>query len=153
MAYLGSRENRIRPASNITLFGAMCALAAVTAGCARPEPFVLNPSEFERRSIGKPARIPGVIQVCYAANVTSADAVVRLAEDECAKFGKTPQMIGQDISDCPAVTPITANYLCCPSAVDPNFRYRCSSGGAKVERLNNEQVREALAAERLKPVR
>ena len=153
MVDLGLRENRIQPSSNVVLIGAVCALAAIAAGCARPEPFVLNPSEFERRSIGKPARIPGVVQVCYAANVTSAEAVVRLAENECAKFGKTSQMIKQDISECPMATPITANYLCCPSVVEPNLRYRCSSGGAKVEHLNNEQVREALAAERLKPVR
>jgi hypothetical protein len=50
-------------------------------------------------------------------------------------------------------TPIAANYLCCPSTVDPNLRYRCSAGGGQVERLNNEQLREALAAERRKPSR
>ena len=76
-----------------------------------------------------------------------------MAEEECAKYGKTPQMIGQDISVCPAATPISANYLCCPSTVDPNLRYRCSASDGLVERLDNDQVREALAAERLKPPR
>ena len=151
MASREMRKNGVGRRSKVAPVSLVCALAAILAGCARYEPFVLDPAEFDRKSIGRPARIPGPIQVCYSANVASTDAVIRLAENECAKFGKTPQMIGQDISACPITTPISAHYLCCPSIVDPALRYRCGAGEAKVERLNNEQVREALAAARRSP--
>jgi hypothetical protein len=151
MGRLGLRGNRKRPLPIVVLCGAAGAFIAVLSGCARPEPFVFNNSEFDRRAFGRPASVPGLVQICYSSTATTSDAVIRLAEAECAKFGKTPQMIGQDISVCPMTTPVTANYLCCPSTVDPNLRYRCSAGGERVERLNNEQVREALAAGRRKP--
>lgn len=126
----------------------MALFLAVVAGCVRPEPFVNNVSEFDRRNIGQPAPVPGVVQICYHGPATTPETVLRLAEEECAKFGKTPQMIKQEISDCPIATPVAANYLCCPTLIDPNTRYRCSAAGGQVERLNNEQVREALAAQR-----
>ena len=135
------------------MIGAAWAFISVVTGCARPEPYVFKSSEFDRRSFSRQASVPGLVQICYSATATTSDAVVRMAEEECAKYGKTPQMIGQDISVCPMATPVTANYLCCPSTVDPNLRYRCSAGGGQVERLNNEQVREALAAERRNPSR
>ena len=153
MGTLGVSGQRTRPSPNFLLIGAASVLVAILSGCARPEPFVFRNSEFDRRSIGRPASVPGLVQVCYAASATTPDAVVRVAEEECAKFGKTPQAIGQEITVCPMAAPVTANYLCCPSAVDPSLRYRCSAGGGAVERLNNDQVREALAAERRKPSR
>ncbi|MBM3950939.1 MAG: hypothetical protein FJ311_05750 [Rhodospirillales bacterium] len=124
------------------------AVVALASACARPEPFVYKPAEFDRRNIGKPAPVPGIVQVCYHGPATSADAVLRLAEEECAKFGKSPQLIGQEITVCPMATPVAASYLCCPTTIDPNQRYRCSAAGGQVERLNNDQVREALAAQR-----
>ncbi len=128
--------------------GLVTVFLAVLSGCARPEPFVFKPDEFERRNIGRPAPVPGVVQICYHGPATTTEAVLRLAEEECAKFGKTPQMIAQELSVCPMATPIAANYLCCPTSVNPNARYRCSAAGGQVERLNNEQVRELLAAQR-----
>ncbi|OHC83785.1 MAG: hypothetical protein A3G73_07250 [Rhodospirillales bacterium RIFCSPLOWO2_12_FULL_67_15] len=153
MGRLGLRGHRTRPPPGILLIGAAWAFVFIVSGCARPEPYVFRPSEFDRKTFARSASVPGLVQVCYTATAAPSDAVVRVAEEECAKYGKTPQMIGQDISVCPAATPISANYLCCPSTVDPNLRYRCSPGGGQVERLNNDQVREALAAERRKPTR
>ncbi len=148
MRTLGSREDRAWLAPNRLRFGLAVVLLSAVAGCARPEPFVYAPNEFDRRNIGRVASIPGIVQICYYAPSTTTEAVLRLAEEECAKFGKTPQMIGQDISVCPMATPIAANYLCCPTSVDVNLRYRCSASGGQVERLNNEQVREILSARR-----
>lgn len=91
-----------------------------------------------------------MIQVCYSAAAATSDAVIRVAEEECAKFGKTAQLIRQGVAVCPMATPVTASYLCCPSPANVNQRYRCSAGGGQVERLDNDQVREALAAERRK---
>jgi hypothetical protein len=130
------------------LTGGLAALVVVLFGCAKPEPFVYAPSEFDRRNIGRPAAVPGVVQVCYHGPATTAEAVLRVAETECAKFGKTPQMIGQEIADCPMATPVAAKYLCCPTNVNPYQRYRCSATGGQVERLNNDQVREALTTQR-----
>ncbi|MCC7016540.1 MAG: hypothetical protein IT564_04995 [Rhodospirillales bacterium] len=149
----GFRETRMRPPPTILLAGAAWALIAILSGCARSEPFVFKNTEFDRRTFGRPASVPGLIQVCYSSTTTTPEAVIRVAEEECAKYGKMAQMIGQDISICPMTTPIAANYLCCPSTIDPNLRYRCSAGGGQVERLNNDQVREALAAERRRPSR
>jgi len=146
MRILGRREHRYGLRATRTLCAV--ALAALASACARPEPFVLKPAEFDRRNIGKPAPVPGIVQVCYHGPATSADEVLRLAEAECAKFGKSPQLIGQEIVECPMATPVAARYLCCPTSVDPNQRYRCSAAGGQVERLNDEQVRELLAARR-----
>lgn len=153
MDALGSPRNRERPPAKVLLIGVAGAFIFFLTGCARPEPYVFKTSEFDRRSFARAVSVPGLVQICYSAKATTSDAVVRLAEEECAKFGKTPQMIGQDISICPMATPVTANYLCCPSVVDPIERYRCSAAGGQVERLDNDQVREALAAERRKPSR
>ena len=153
MSTPGANGYRKRPPPNFLWIGAAWALVAILSGCARPEPYVFNSSEFERKNIGRPASVPGMVQVCYSAFATTPEAVVRVAEEECAKFGKTAQVIKQEISVCPMATPVAANYLCCPTAVDPNLRYRCSAGGSKVDHLNNDQVREALAAERRKTSR
>jgi hypothetical protein len=144
----GSVEYRRWLRSSRARIGLAAVVLAVLAGCSAPEPFVFKDAEFNRRIIGRPAAVPGLIQVCYYGPATTIDAVLRLAEEECAKFGKTPQLIGQEVYVCPMTTPIAANYLCCPSAVEPSLRYRCSAAGGYVERLNNDQVREILAAQR-----
>jgi hypothetical protein len=150
MGTLGANGNRRRPTPHVLRIGAAWALVTIFSGCARPElePYVFRASEFERKNIGRPASIPGLIQVCYSGSATTSDAVIRVAEAECAKFGKTAQMFRQDISECPLTMPVTATYLCCPTEIPPSQRYRCSATGGQVERLNNDQVRELLAAER-----
>ena len=152
MANPSENPDRNRPSAKVLRIGAAVAFVFLAAGCARPEPHVLKPSEFDRKTFGRPAGVPGVVQVCYSAAGITSDVVVRLAEEECAKFGKTAQLIEQDISDCPMVTPVAAKYICCPTAVDPLLRYRCSAGGGQVERLDGEQVREALAAQRRRTI-
>ena len=77
MRILGRREHRKGLQATRTL--CVVALVTLASACARPEPFVLKSAEFDRRNIGKPAPVPGIVQVCYHGPATSADAVLSLA--------------------------------------------------------------------------
>lgn len=116
--------------------------AAALGGCSRAEPHVYRAAEFDRRTLGKaPVVVPGEIQVCYSKQGTGPDAVVRLAEEECAKYGKSAQFIGNEIYNCPLSTPVSARYYCCPSSENPTAGFRCSAAGAQVEWMTADDIR------------
>lgn len=116
--------------------------AAILGGCSRAEPYVFRTAEFDRRVLGKvPVAVPGEIQVCYSKMGTSPDEIVRLAEEECAKYGKSAQFIGNEIYQCPLSTPTTARYYCCPSPVELAGGFRCSPAGGQVERMTADEIR------------
>jgi len=126
-------------------------LPAALGGCAQPaEPYVFQSDEFNRRQLPKTsAVIPREIKICYSARTTSPDAVVRLAEEECAKYSKAPQFVKNEIYNCPLSTPVSARYYCCPTALNLNLDYRCSASGAAVEWLTAAEKAELRKQQRL----
>ena len=125
---------------------------ATLSGCAIPEPYVYRPSEFDRRTFVKSvAAVPGEIQVCYAAKGTTPNEVVRLAQEECAKYSKSAQFIGNEVLNCPLSTPVAARYYCCPSPVLPTIGIRCSATGSHVEWLTADELNEIRRQQRIRP--
>ncbi len=132
----------VRGRSSFTAILLAVGLAAALGGCARAEPYVYRAAEFDRRVLGKaPVTVPGEIQVCYSKLGTNPDEVVRLAEEECAKYGKSAQFIGNEIYQCPVSTPIAARYYCCPSPLELVSGFRCNPAGAQVERMTADEIR------------
>ncbi len=124
--------------------------AAALSGCALAEPHVYRAGEFDRRTFAKSvAAIPGEVQVCYAAKGTTPDQVVRLAEDECAKYSKSAQFIRNEFLNCPLSTPITARYYCCPSPISLTSGIRCSAAGGQVEWLTVDEIMQVRRQQRL----
>ena len=54
------------------------------------------------------------VRVCYSKNKTTPAAVVKLAIDECARFGKVATFQENTYAVCPARTPVAAVFDCKP---------------------------------------
>ena len=128
-------------------------LAAVAlSSCAMAEPHVYRPSEFDRRTFVKSvAAVPGEVQVCYAAKGTTPDEVLRLAEEECAKYSKSAQFIGNEVFNCPLSTPVAARYYCCPSPTLLTTGIRCGAAGGRVEWLTVDELNSLRKQQRVQP--
>lgn len=136
------RTLSVRGRSSFSAILLAVGLAVALGGCSRAEPYVYRTAEFDRRVLGKaPVAVPGEVQVCYSKMGTSPDEVVRLAEEECAKYGKSAQFIGNEIYQCPLSTPITARYYCCPSPLELVTGFRCNPAGGQVERMTADEIR------------
>ena len=66
------------------------------AGSTRP----LGPSTVNR------------VAICYNSRSTTPEAVMQLAESECAKTDRVPRYDGEDILDCSLVNPTRAYFRC-----------------------------------------
>ncbi len=128
-------------------------LAAVAlSGCALAEPHVYRPGEFDRRTFVKSvAAVPGEVQVCYAAKGTTPNEVLRLAEEECAKYSKSAQFIANEVFNCPLSTPVAARYYCCPSPTLLTTGVRCSAAGGHVEWLTVDELNSLRKQQRVQP--
>jgi hypothetical protein len=91
------------------------AVSAVVAACAG-EPYVLREKEFDRQSdyFLHGTTSDETVRVCYAKNKTTPAAVMKLAVDECARFGKVAAFHETSYSLCPARTPVAAVFDCKP---------------------------------------
>jgi len=113
----------------------LAVLAFMLGGCTGGEPYVQNPSEYDREaaSFAKgPIHNDGSeIYVCYAkSNATPAQVRV-LAENECGRFGLGAVFIGQNYELCPLMTPMAAGFECTAQtarAAVPNAPMPAASG-------------------------
>lgn len=55
---------------------------------------------------------PDRVAICYSSNSTTPAAVLRLAESECAKTGRTAKFDGQDSVACVLLAPTRAFFRC-----------------------------------------
>ncbi len=55
---------------------------------------------------------PEKVSICYNSSASSPEEVMRLAEAECAKTGKSPKFLGQNYWDCSLFVPTRVEYKC-----------------------------------------
>jgi hypothetical protein len=91
------------------------AVSVMVSACAG-EPYVLRDGEFDRQSdyFLRGTVAEETVRVCYAKNKTTPAQVVKLAIDECARFGKVAMFQENTYALCPARTPVAAVFDCKP---------------------------------------
>lgn len=71
-----------------------------------------------RREAGQTAPVgtstPDRVAICYSSRSTSRDALFRMAEEECAKTGRTARYESQDGFACVMFSPTRAFFRCVP---------------------------------------
>ena len=101
-------ETKRHPAKALIL--ALFLINGPLSGCTS-EPFVDGRREAgSTRPIG-PSTIHRVA-ICYNGRTTEAEAVLRLAESECAKTDRAPQYDGEDPFECAMNNPTRAFFRC-----------------------------------------
>ena len=69
-----------------------------------------------RREAGQTALVGTSTQdrvaICYSSNAATPGALLRLAESECAKTGRTARFDGQDFGGCVLLAPTRAFFRC-----------------------------------------
>jgi hypothetical protein len=101
------------------------ALTAMTllllGGCGATDPYIYKPREFDRRApdFNKPITDRREVTLCYTAIGTTDRTLLRMAEEECARFGKRAEARSETFGPCPLLTPIAATFACvAPPAVE-----------------------------------
>lgn len=102
--------------SNFQIIVSLLTVALLSSGvaaCSAP-PYVWNVNEFNRGSVdfGRDQTDISEVSICYNGSGTTPEVIRSLAESECAAFGKSARLIGQDYLSCPLVTPVAANFVC-----------------------------------------
>lgn len=95
-------------------FFAAVGLLAVVSSCAPPPPYVYIEKEFDRdrEDFGQDPTDITSVTICYNKRGTTPDAVVAMAAEQCARFGKQARFAGQDYDTCPLATPAAAHFDC-----------------------------------------
>ena len=52
------------------------------------------------------------LAICYNKSNNTALDILKIAKNECERFGKSAQFLNQDRLTCPLMTPIAANFSC-----------------------------------------
>ena len=106
-------------------------VAGLATACADTKPYVHNKSEFDRKlvSFAKGVTNHSEVTVCFQKHGTMSQAIVDLAREECASFGKTAVFREQTYQVCPLVTPVAAVYDCVGATATSGFG---SQGGFNV---------------------
>lgn len=98
----------------ITRFAAVGALLTVLSACGT-QPYIDS-----RREAGQTTPVgwstPDRVAICYSSQSTSPAAVLRMADAECAKTGRTARFDGQDVGGCVLLAPNRAFFRCVAKA-------------------------------------
>lgn len=94
--------------------GVWMVLATSLGACGAIDPYIYTPHEFDRNSptFNKPPKDRDEVTICYNGIATSEATVAELAQQECAKFGKTACREGRRFGNCPLLTPVEARFAC-----------------------------------------
>ena len=112
--------------NNFAFVSLALASAMLLAACSTEGAFVHRPYEFDRGSADFPdgpiLEDESLVTVCYRSRAATPDEIRELAAIECRKFGLVSKFEEQHYSDCPAVAPNAAVFMCTiESGLDRTF--------------------------------
>ena len=100
----------LRPGLRAKCAAGLVAAAVLLAACGTP-PYVDS-----RREAGQMEPVgtsnPNRVAICYSQTATTAVEILKLAESECAKTGRVPQLDHEDRWACTMVAPRRIFYSC-----------------------------------------
>jgi hypothetical protein len=90
------------------------ALAVAAAGCGATDPHVYKFDEFNRsaKDFNAPVTDREGVTFCYNGVGTTDSQIARMAETECARFGRVARFEEETFGDCPMLTPVQARFTC-----------------------------------------
>lgn len=106
----------------VNYFGLLAITVAVSlAGCAAEPAYVQRLYAIDRENadfpLGPELKADSMVTVCYAKSSATPQAVRKLADDECGRFGFGTTFVEQTLSLCPLMTPVAAIFKCTNSGV------------------------------------
>ena len=98
--------------------GLQIAVVVAVTGCGVTEPYAYKKDEFNRnaKTFNKEPEDRSEVTICYNGLGTSDKRVANMAEEECAKFGKTARRGHETFGVCPILTPVEARFACVKAA-------------------------------------
>lgn len=89
-------------------------LALAVSGCGSTDPYIYKQHEFNRneKDFNKPVTDRDGVTFCYNGYANTDAQITRLAENECARFGKLAIRQEETFGDCPMLTPVQARFAC-----------------------------------------
>lgn len=102
------------PCSKTFLVLTLTAIVLGAGGCGVTEPFIYKDDEYNRSvaGFGSELKDRNSVEICYNKRSTTPDVVGKMANAECAKFGKTARFQSHDFLECPLITPARAIFSC-----------------------------------------
>lgn len=96
------------------LLAAPLLAALLVAGCGATEAYVYKARAFDRDApdFNREPADRTELTICYGAMFTATDAVARLAEAECGRFGRRAVARNEGFGVCPMLTPTEARFDC-----------------------------------------
>jgi hypothetical protein len=90
------------------------AVLAAAGGCGESNPYIYKAREFDRndKAFNKPPADRVRLTICYNGVGTTDHDIAKLAEAECAKFGKHATALSDGFGPCPLLTPVAASFAC-----------------------------------------
>ncbi len=88
-------------------------LVFLVAACAQ-EPFIYDANEFNRDHVdfAKEPTDRTSVEICYNRRSTTPQALLKMAADECGRFGKRAVFERHDYLECPLMAPARAHFRC-----------------------------------------
>ncbi len=106
----------MRPSLNRTA-GATLALALLLGSCGTA-PYVDSRREAgQREPVG--TSTPDVVAICYSSRNATPEQLFKLAESECAKTGRVPELADQAEWSCTMFAPTRIFYRCVANSAKP----------------------------------
>ncbi len=97
--------------------GSAIALTLVLGACAGA-PYVDSRREAgQREPVG--ASTPDTVAICYSSQSATPEEIYKLAESECAKTGRTPELTDQTDWSCTLFAPTRIFYRCVAKPLKP----------------------------------
>jgi len=108
------------------------------SACANVEPYIYNANEYNRESpnFSKEIIDRSEVIICYNKNSTTPEILIKIATDECGRFGKVADFIKHKHFVCSISSPAQAIFKCsCPDFTGKN-RLKNSQISSKKSKRN-----------------
>ena len=86
----------------------------VLAGCVGGEAYIYKYKEFDRDNpnFSKEIANRSLVEICYNKQSTTPEILLKLAQEECKRFGKNAFFVGHQILKCSIASPAIAVFRC-----------------------------------------
>ena len=113
----GTEEFLTQFRRGLTSAGTALALALLLGACGTA-PYVDSRREAgQREPVG--TSTPDTVAICYSSQSTTPEEIYKLAESECAKTGRAPELADQADWSCTLFAPTRIFYRCVAKPLKP----------------------------------
>lgn len=99
---------------NYVFFFIFLGLLSPITGCGNRDAYIYEPEEFnrERADFGRELSDRTEVSICYHKGSTTPQMLIKMAEDECRRFGKKQKFKQNQVLMCSISTPALISFDC-----------------------------------------